>query len=112
MKTLLLILITSFTLGGLSVSGTYESDFGALKLKQQGTTVTGNYSYTVSGGQSAIGTIKGSLKGLVLTFTWSQTQGSSKAGGSGSFVFSKDAKSFKGTWKDSKGKSGTWNGKK
>lgn len=96
--------------GTLNVNGTYTTDFGDLVIKQKGTEVTGSYSYPSEGGVMAKGTIKGTLKSTVLTFTWQQSQGTQKAGGTGKFTFAANGKSFTGTWKDSKGKTGEWSG--
>lgn len=98
--------------GTLNLNGTYDSDFGDLVLKHKGANVTGSYSYPAAGGTTANGTLTGTLKGTVVTFTWQQTQGSQKAGGTGKFTFAANGKSFKGTWKDSKGKTGEWSGTK
>jgi hypothetical protein len=109
---LLLTTGTSLAQKKTDVSGTYNSDFGKLVLTQTGTDVTGTYSYPGPNGTTAQGSLTGKIKGSTVTFTWEQTQAEGKAGGDGKFVFAKDGKSYKGTWKDSKGKTGTWSGKR
>lgn len=94
----------------LNVSGEYNTNFGVLTLTQNGKSVVGAYSYKSSNGTMVGGTLKGTLKGATLTFTWKQVQGESNASGNGKFVFEEDGKSYKGTWKDSKGKTGVWFG--
>lgn len=110
--TLSLIVALVIGLGTLNLNGSYTTDFGDLALKHKGATVTGTYSYPGAGGVDAKGSLNGTLKGMVVTFTWQQTQGAQKAGGSGKFTFAANGKSFKGTWKDSKGKTGEWSGTK
>jgi hypothetical protein len=111
MKTF--ILISSFFMMWvtLNVTGSYNTDFGILKLKQDKSNVSGTYSYPYNG-ETVNGSLKGTLKEQVLTFTWEQKQGAGKSGGTGSFTFSKNGKSFTGTWIDSKGQKGSWNGGK
>lgn len=112
MKTLFILsTIVVMVLTTLNVTGTFTTDFGNLQLQQTKNTVTGTYSYP-SNGETVYGSIKGILKENMLTFTWEQKQGAGKSGGEGEFNFSKDGKSFKGSWKDGKGQTGTWNGKK
>jgi len=111
MNILMTFMATLFLyVGTLNLNGTYSTDFGDLTIKQKGTAITGNYSYPSEGGTMAIGTIKGTLKSNIVTFTWQQSQGAQKAGGTGKFTFAANGKSFTGTWKDSKGKSGEWSG--
>jgi len=95
-----------------SINGTYTTDFGDLTLKEDNKKVTGTYTYPGVNGSEAKGTLSGDLKDKTLSFTWEQTQGDQKSGGSGSFVFSADGKSFTGSWSDSKGGTGQWNGTK
>lgn len=107
----LFILSTVVALATLNVTGAYKSDFGNLKLQQTKNNVTGTYNYPYNG-ETVNGSLKGVLKENTLTFTWEQKQGTGKSGGNGEFTFSKDGKSFKGNWEDSKGQTGTWNGTK
>lgn len=112
MKTLFIsTLIALATFITINVSGNYTTDFGALILKQNKNIVNGNYSYTYNN-EKVNGTLTGTLTNNILNFTWSQIQGVGKSGGTGVFTFAKDGKSYKGTWEDSKGQAGTWNGKK
>ena len=119
MKTLF-VLFTAATLSlaacagskGFNINGTYSTDFGDLELKENQKKVTGSYTYPGEGGKEAKGTLSGELKDKTLSFNWEQIQGDQKAGGTGSFMFSNDGKSFTGTWSDTKGGTGQWNGTK
>jgi len=97
---------------GFNINGTYDTDFGDLTLHETDKKVTGNYTYNGQGGAEVKGSLKGDLNNKVLTFNWEQIQGEQKAGGSGSFTFSTDGKSFTGSWSDTKGGTGPWNGTK
>ncbi len=99
--------ISDFSSVAQNVSGTYNTDFGQLVLKQSKNTVTGTYSY-----ENFTGTISGTITKNKLTFTWKQKQWDVSVKGTGEFDFSEDGKSFTGTWTDSNGNSGYWNGNK
>lgn len=94
------------------VNGTYETDFGTLILQEKEKKVTGTYSYPGANREEAKGSLQGELKEHSLDFTWEQVQGRQKASGSGRFTFADDGKKFTGTWEDSFGKTGSWNGTK
>lgn len=112
MKSLFVIISTVVLFfAALNVTGTYKTDFGTLKLTQTKSDVVGTYSYPANG-ETVNGSVKGTLSENILTFTWEQKQGAGKSGGTGTFTFAKDGKSFKGVWVDSKGQTGSWNGKK
>lgn len=112
MKALIILSAALFTsLAALNVTGSYTTDFGILNLKQTKSNVSGEYSYPYNGEQVK-GTLNGTLSNNTLNFNWEQKQGGGKAGGTGVFVFAKDGKAFTGTWKDSKGQTGSWNGKR
>ena len=64
-----------------SFARTWETDFGPLRLVQNGARVTGEYA---SGGPS---TLLGTVEGRTLTFTWSEQSG---AAGEGTFTLSPD----------------------
>jgi hypothetical protein len=119
MKKIIFIAVGSLIIGtscsnskGFNINGTYNSDFGDLTLKEEQKKVSGNYKYPGPGGVEATGTLTGDLNDKTVNFTWVQKQGETKSEGSGSFNFSADAKSFTGSWTDSKGGTGAWNGTK
>jgi len=72
-------------------SGTWETTYGDMVLEQNGTTVTGWYSY---GSMSSIeGTVSEKSEKLVFTYT------EATASGSGWFLLSENGNSFAGQWK-------------
>jgi hypothetical protein len=96
----------------MNINGTYSTDFGDLVLKEDQKKVTGTYTYPGPDGMSATGNLTGDLVDKVLNFKWEQKQGETKAEGSGTFTFAENGKSFTGSWSDSKGGTGQWNGTK
>ena len=72
------------------VSGTYDSNYGKIHIRQQGTSVTGCY-------ETGSGFIYGGVEGRVLTFTWREA---SKRYGPAIMVFSPDGKQMTGVWWD------------
>ena len=84
-------------------NATTDDDTGYnLSLTQDGDSVTGEYTAT----DGTVGTIKGTLKGRVLTFNWKQTDGTK---GKGKFTLSGNNGSFNGSYSYDGG-SGSWNG--
>lgn len=79
-----------------SASGTFNTQWGPIILRHSGGSVTGTY-------YDGKAKVTGSLKGLVLTGTWTQTNGS----GDFVFTFSPDGSSFNGKWRR-KGGTSTW----
>lgn len=72
----------------LDCSGTWQTTYGELVLRQHGDRVTGTY---YNGGA----TIAGTLDGSCLSFTYDETT----ARGEGKFTFADDGQSFTGTWR-------------
>jgi hypothetical protein len=74
----------------LNFTGTWDSSFGKMTLKQSGKSVTGSYDYYS-------GEIKGEIKDDGnLYFTWTQKNPDKR--GTGFFKLSSDGKSFSGSW--------------
>jgi hypothetical protein len=94
----------------IDLNGIWETDFGNLKLKQRGKTVSGTYDYVNSDDETVHGTLKGTLTGRVLEVSWDE----GGATGTARLKFSADGLSFNGTWQDDDedGNSGQWQGKK
>jgi len=88
------------------LSGTYETDYHAFHLRQQGAALTGCYEYNE-------GLFDGTVDGRVTKLTWKEDAGK---GGPAVFVFAPDGRSFRGYyWSGSdKGRAvdGEWNGKR
>ena len=77
-----------------SVSGTYDSDLGAMHLKQEGASVIGCY-YTRGG------VFEGGIEGRVMKLTWCDLCNTSKQKrGPAILVFAPDAERFVGIWWD------------
>lgn len=112
LSSFLIIACSNTKSKSFNINGTYDTDFGDLILSESDKKVNGNYTYSGSGGSEVKGTLNGELKDKVVNFSWEQTQGEQKSGGSGSFTFSEDGKSFTGSWSDTKGGVGAWNGTK
>ncbi len=85
------------------ISGTYDTNYNAFHLRQQGTALTGCYEW-------AEGLFDGSVEGRVMKLVW--TEGENR--GPAVFVFSPDGASFRGHWWQGTDKgappSGEWNG--
>jgi hypothetical protein len=73
-------------------TGLWRSAVGPMRLTQTDDKVRGQYLWAGSGG------IEGTVKGKVLTYTYTESTG--KKGG-GTFTLSDDADSFAGKWKES-----------
>lgn len=87
-----------------SFDGVWSSDFGRMRLVVQGSSVEGRYQYV---GRA---TIKGTLRGSLLSFTYAEPGGVT---GSGTFVLQPDGNSFTGMWRQDDGKlGGTWQGRR
>lgn len=72
-----------------NISGTYQTRWGDLILRQSGTSVTGNYPHKS-------GTIEGVIGEQVLTGKWTETEGEGRI----RFVFNEDFSAFSGSWGD------------
>lgn len=80
----------------------YNTDYGAMTLNFNGSSVTGNYTHQD-------GKVRGRLEGNVLSGTWTQNNGS----GAFMFTFDPSFNSFEGKWnyKGETSMRGGWNGK-
>ena len=91
------------------VSGTYETNFGLMHLKQEGTSVTGCYEHDD-------GLLTGGIEGRIMKLTWSEASGGQQRDeGPAIMVFTPDAKQLFGLWWNSGAESGSgsdWNGTK
>jgi len=94
----------AITPAGSSFAGTWDTNLGPLKLRQDGTNVVGEYS-----GES-VGTIEGKIVNGSLEYTWKQANGQE---GSGVFSLEDGGNSIGGTW-STKGSTegGQWTGKR
>ncbi|MBN1689464.1 MAG: hypothetical protein JW901_00405, partial [Dehalococcoidia bacterium] len=75
-------------------TGVWDTDFGDLTLKQDGSNLTGSYTY--QGGK-----IVGTVDGLTATGTWSEADTYQPPRDAGDFVFTlqRGCKSFDGQWR-------------
>ncbi len=92
------------------VSGTYETSYGALHLRQEGSALSGCYEFNEGLLEN------GGLDGRVMRFNWSEQSGDSKrAGGPAVMTFSPNGKELLGLYWD-EGRvdtiGGLWAGKK
>jgi outer membrane protein OmpA-like peptidoglycan-associated protein len=90
-----------------SISGTYDTDYHAFHLRQQGTALTGCYEFSE-------GVFDGTVEGRVMKLTWTEDNGAKR--GPAVFVFAPDGRSFQGYWWHDTDKEravdGEWNGKR
>ena len=95
--------LTPCELPPFSASGTFNTQYGPIILRNSGGSITGTY-------YEGKATVSGSLRGLVFTGTWVQTNGS----GDFVFTFSSDGSSFDGKWrsKNSTSWSENWDGRR
>jgi hypothetical protein len=92
-------------LGASTWTGTWNTDYGTMRLTQRGGSVTGTYDWPVRPGKLA-----GTASGSVLTGTWTEDPPSTGTGPF-EFVMSSDGLRFTGTWSDVVGGGGgTWSG--
>lgn len=97
----------------VSIAGTWDTTFGHMIIKQSGNKVTGTYTHDN-------GKIEGTLNGNILIGKWSEAPSYSSPYDAGDFkfVFSKDFKSFTGSYRYGFGKESwtekwyEWRGKK
>ena len=82
----------------LQLTGSWNSTFGILTFSQQGSQITGQYSYRN-------GQLQGNLEGSILRGSWSE---GSAGSGDLEFTFAPDGNSFAGKWRSGFG-SGAWN---
>lgn len=81
-------------------TGTWNTNWGEMKLTQSGNTVTGEYTWDK-------GKITGTVSGQVLKGTWSESPSYSPPNDAGDFEFTKTTcDSFEGKWRY--GSSGEW----
>ncbi|MDX9719536.1 MAG: hypothetical protein RBU37_02230 [Myxococcota bacterium] len=97
---------------GASFEGLWYSNYGDMRLQQEGNKVTGTFDYKLGG------SIEGELQGGVLVFDWRQ-EGDLNLGrrdvfGKGYFVISDNGISFEGKWgyAESYSNGGTWTANK
>lgn len=97
------VLSAGLLLAEASFTGTWNTAWGPVEMKQTGARVEGTY------GGKFPGRLQGSVEGRKLSFEWIGDNGEQ---GKGVFVLSDDGTSFVGTWgsgaSDSNG--GPWNG--
>jgi len=72
-----------------SYSGMWETTYGRMRLTQEGSKVSGDYSYTTTS------TIAGEVEGDRLTFEYSEGETT----GEGWYELSEDGESFRGRWR-------------
>lgn len=94
--------------GTIDVTGTWDTNFKKMYLKQTGFNVSGEYEYNK-------GRVLGVIIGDTMTGTWYQDinkDGNYETKGKFIFKFSNDGTSFKGTWgyEDSFSNGGLWEG--
>lgn len=77
-------------------TGTWDTNFGVMKLQQTGTTVTGTYFRAVGAGYN--GTIKGTVTGRTLNGFWNENASGFPDDRRIEFVMSENGTSFEGTW--------------
>ncbi len=84
-----------------SASGVFNTPWNKMTLRHSGNNISGTYKYYN-------GKVTGTLRGLVLTGTWTQSNSS----GDFIFTFSADGSSFTGKWRSKGGTtwSNGWNG--
>ncbi len=83
-----------------SFDGEWRTSFAVLTLKQEGDSVTGSY------GPQARFTLKGNVKGSVLTFDYQEGQAKGKA----RYTLDPSGNAFTGTFQLENGRRGEWNG--
>lgn len=90
------------------ISGTYETDYAAFHVRQQGSALIGCYEFNE-------GVLTGGIEGRVMKIAWREAGGADN-GGPAVMVFSPDGKSFKGYYwrlgKELEAPDGSWDGKK
>lgn len=89
-------------------AGTWETEYGTLKLKQEGKRVTGAYGFF----GSQRGEIDGTVSGATLKGTWdARTSGGPTEFGTIKWVMSADDGTFTGSWiRSGTTEGGSWNG--
>ena len=88
-------------------SGTYDTEFGPLKLTRTGDTVSGSYWWE-GAGEPSKATVKGTVRGNVLAGRWVQIDDK----GTFKFTLSRDGRGFTGSFTTDGNPegSGEWNG--
>ena len=71
-------------------AGLWETSYGRMRLTQEGSTVSGEYSYT------ATSTIAGEVEGNRLTFEYTEEA----TRGEGWYELAEDGESFQGRWRE------------
>jgi outer membrane protein OmpA-like peptidoglycan-associated protein len=90
------------------ISGTYNTTYGDMHIRQQGTSVVGCYEH-------AEGLLEGGIEGRVMKLTWHEAGHTTPEEGPAVMVFSSDGKQLFGLWwfKGQENSSGNiWNGPK
>jgi len=92
-------------LTGCVYSGTWNTDWGTMKLEQDGSKVTGNYTHDS-------GKLNGTVVDGVFVGKWSEYPSYSEPndGGDAVFYFTEDCNSFSGIWEYGVHTSGEWTG--
>jgi len=88
-----------------NLTGTWNSTFGRLEIKQDGNTITGKFSKEENFFEKITGTIEGKMNGDTMEWTWSQSDGGS---GLGRWTVSPSCRTLDGKWGRSKDLDGNW----
>jgi outer membrane protein OmpA-like peptidoglycan-associated protein/ankyrin repeat protein len=87
----------------VDVSGIYQTNYGPLRLEQDGTDVAGCYDYRG-------GSLSGSLHGRVMQVEWRQDEG--QRVGTGILVLSAEGDALNGVWYENGELGGEWSGQR
>ena len=87
----------------VDIAGVYQTNYGPLRLEQDGTDVSGCYDYRD-------GELSGSLHGRVMQVEWRQDQG--KRIGTAVLVLSMNGDALNGVWFESGQPEGEWSGQR
>lgn len=78
-----------------NLSGTWNSTFGQLQLKHNGTAIKGKYFMERNFFETVVGTIEGTVKGKEIEWTWSQDD---QDQGYGRWKITADCRHLEGQW--------------
>lgn len=87
----------------VSVAGVYQTNYGAMRIEQDGTDVAGCYDW--DGGE-----LTGSLNGRVMQFEWRENEGQQV--GTAIMVLSVEGDALNGVWYENGALMGEWSGKR
>ena len=87
------------------LTGTWNSTFGRLEIKQDGNKITGKFSKEENFFEKISGTIEGTMNGGTMEWTWTQSDGAS---GLGRWTVSPSCRSLDGKWGRSKDLEHNW----